>query len=34
MSAVDNNGEIITESREHILRIKINRPEKKNAGFF
>ena len=31
MSAVDTNNEIITESREHILRIKINRPEKKNA---
>lgn len=31
MSAVENNGEVITESREHILRIKINRPEKKNA---
>jgi enoyl-CoA hydratase/carnithine racemase len=31
MSAVDNSGEIITESRDHILRIKINRPEKKNA---
>ncbi len=31
MSAVDSSGEIITESREHILRIKINRPEKKNA---
>jgi len=31
MSAVDNSGEIIIESREHILRIKINRPEKKNA---
>ena len=31
MSAVDNNGEILTESREHILRIKINRPQKKNA---
>jgi enoyl-CoA hydratase/carnithine racemase len=31
MSAVDNNGDIITECRDHILRIKINRPEKKNA---
>jgi enoyl-CoA hydratase/carnithine racemase len=31
MSAVDNNGEILTESRDHILRIKINRPQKKNA---
>jgi enoyl-CoA hydratase/carnithine racemase len=31
MSAVDTNNEIITERREHILRIKINRPEKKNA---
>ena len=31
VSAVDTNNEIITESREHILRIKINRPEKKNA---
>jgi enoyl-CoA hydratase/carnithine racemase len=31
MGAADKNGEIIIESREHILRIKINRPEKKNA---
>ena len=31
MSAAKINNEIITESREHILRIKINRPEKKNA---
>jgi enoyl-CoA hydratase/carnithine racemase len=31
MTGVDNNSEIITEIREHILRIKINRPEKKNA---
>lgn len=31
VSVVDTNNEIITESREHILRIKINRPEKKNA---
>ena len=31
MSAVDTSGEIITENRDHILRIKINRPEKKNA---
>jgi len=31
MSALDINNEIIAESQEHILRIKINRPEKKNA---
>ena len=31
MSAAKINNEIITESREHILRIKINRPQKKNA---
>ena len=31
MSAVDTNSEIITERQEHILRIKINRAEKKNA---
>ena len=31
MSAVDSNNEIITENRDRILRIKINRPEKKNA---
>ncbi len=31
MSAVVTNTEIITESRDRILRIKINRPEKKNA---
>jgi len=31
MCAVDSNNEIITESRDRILRIKINRPEKKNA---
>jgi enoyl-CoA hydratase/carnithine racemase len=31
MSAADNNSEIITEVRDRILRIKINRPEKKNA---
>jgi len=31
MSAVESNAEVITESRERILRIKINRPEKKNA---
>ena len=31
MSAVDTNNEIIAESQEHILRIKINRPQKKNA---
>jgi enoyl-CoA hydratase/carnithine racemase len=31
MSVVDTNSEIITERHEHILRIKINRPEKKNA---
>jgi enoyl-CoA hydratase/carnithine racemase len=31
MSAVDSNNEIITESRDHILRMQINRPEKKNA---
>jgi enoyl-CoA hydratase/carnithine racemase len=31
MSAVDSKNDIITETREHILRIKINRPEKKNA---
>ena len=31
MSAVNNNNEIITEIRDRILRIKINRPEKKNA---
>ena len=31
MSAVDSKNDIITETREHILRIQINRPEKKNA---
>jgi enoyl-CoA hydratase/carnithine racemase len=31
MSTEDTNKEIITESRDHVLRIKINRPEKKNA---
>jgi len=31
MSVLDTSNEIITESREHILRIKINRPQKKNA---
>jgi enoyl-CoA hydratase/carnithine racemase len=31
MSTVDNNNDIITESSEHVLRIKINRPKKKNA---
>ena len=31
MSEVDNNNDIITEKSEQVLRIKINRPEKKNA---
>ncbi|MCP4623850.1 MAG: enoyl-CoA hydratase [bacterium] len=31
MAAVDGNNDIITETREHILSIKINRPDKKNA---
>jgi enoyl-CoA hydratase/carnithine racemase len=31
MSEIDTNSEIITECRDRILRIKINRPEKKNA---
>ncbi len=31
MSAVDSKNDIITETREHILRIQINRPDKKNA---
>ena len=31
MSVLDTSNEIITESREHILRIEINRPQKKNA---
>jgi enoyl-CoA hydratase/carnithine racemase len=31
MNAVDSDNEIITEIRDHILRIEINRPEKKNA---
>ena len=31
MSVLDTSNEIITERREHILRIKINRPQKKNA---
>ena len=31
MSGTETNNEIITEVRDRILRIKINRPEKKNA---
>ena len=31
MSVLDTSNEIITEECEHILRIKINRPHKKNA---
>ena len=31
MSGTDTNNEIITEIHDRILRIKINRPEKKNA---
>jgi len=31
MNVLDTSNEIITESRDHILRIKINRPQKKNA---
>jgi enoyl-CoA hydratase/carnithine racemase len=31
MTAVHSNNEVITETREHILRIEINRPDKKNA---
>jgi enoyl-CoA hydratase/carnithine racemase len=31
MKAIDTNSEIIAEIHGHILRIKINRPDKKNA---
>ena len=31
MSVLDTCNEIITEKCNHILRIKINRPQKKNA---
>jgi enoyl-CoA hydratase/carnithine racemase len=31
MSVLDTSNEIITEKCKHILRIKINRPQKKNA---
>ena len=31
MSSDNTFSDILTERREHILRIKINRPQKKNA---